>query len=221
MKTSFLKSKVFNILSVILLVVIIALLAYNCYLLKNDDYEDFTCYYETPNYYHYRAVGENDKDFVDYYKNVRTSSDGLYDVTDYEDGVCIREYLGEEKNVIIPETIDGKKVVKIGISYYSTEFSEDETAPEYINYETAFEAQWNDVDAYNSFIESIYIPRYVREIDSYTFRTAGEKLKKIEVAPENEYFKSSRGMLFSATGVLLWDYSISFDISYCDTDRIG
>lgn len=210
------KTKPFNILAVILLIIIIALLVYQCCVLSKDDNNTNMFFYETPYYYHYRALGKNDKDYVDYYNNARTSSDGLYEVTDYEDGVCIRDYFGEEKNVIIPETIDGKKVVKIGIKYFSTDFSDDETIPEYIKSETAFEAQWNDVDAYNSFIESIYIPRYVREIESQTFRDAGEKLKKIEVAPENKYFKSSRGMLFSATGVLLWDYNTSFDI--CDYD---
>ncbi len=211
----FLKSKKFNIILDALLIVIIVLLAYNCYLLKNDNDEDFYCYYETPNYYHYRALGLNDKDYLNQVNHSRESEDGLYYISDYKDGVCIRAYYGNEKHVIIPETIDGKKVVKIGIAYYSQEKFSDEMA-EYIDSKTAFEAQWNDVDAYNSFIESFYIPKYVREIDSHTFRDAGEKLKKIEVDPENEYFKSSKGMLFSANGTLLWDYSTHFDICTCD-----
>ena len=38
-------------------------------------------------------------------------------ISDYEDGVSVNKYLGEDKEIVIPETLDGKKVLRLDINY--------------------------------------------------------------------------------------------------------
>lgn len=55
-----------------------------------------------------------------YQKSIRRSGDWM--ITDFEDGICVNEYVFDEKNynneknitIEIPDTLDGKKVLKIG-----------------------------------------------------------------------------------------------------------
>lgn len=56
-----------------------------------------------------------DKKFEDAKDNltVRVKYSLLYKYEDVDDGISLIEYRGKEKNVIIPEEIDGKKVVKL------------------------------------------------------------------------------------------------------------
>ena len=145
------------------------------------------------------------------------SPDGQFVISDYKDGICINQYLGKEKDVVIPETINGKKVIKIGgyalfwgdfFGYYATLES---AFCDIINPEN------EDRYYYTHKIESITIPQYVKEIYMGNFQET-INLKKIIVADENPYYKSSVGgrILLSKTGHhLLWENIglMSFDLA--------
>lgn len=106
-------------------------------------------------------------------------------VTDYKDGVCINSYKGSEEHVVIPSTINGKKVIKIGarLSQGECDFLLD----------TPFQ---------DHNIKSITIPSTVKEIvldalDFYDNNTFEKTLENIYVDSENPYYTSVDGILYT------------------------
>ena len=179
---------------------------------------------ENPNYYY--AFDDFQNYYIDstpitddiynkLYSNTYASPDGRFMISNYRDGVCINQYLGDEKDVIIPETIDGKKVLKIGgyALYWGSGYENSDIMyslqPAFCQIDTPEDENW-----YNEKIESITIPQYVKEIyiDSFQYTV---NLKKIIVADENPVFKSIGGkILLSKEGNhLLWE---SIGLSYFD-----
>lgn len=49
-----------------------------------------------------------------------SEDDFEYMDSDEADGICIKKYLGKSKKLVIPETIDGKTVVELDLSYMDT-----------------------------------------------------------------------------------------------------
>lgn len=108
-----------------------------------------------------------------------------YYISDYKDGICINRYVGNAENLIIPETIDGKKVIKLG-SYYGLDID--------IGYfeSSAFSKPFDIVN-----YRSIYIPSGVKEISASTFTSMCPGLREIIVDEKNPYYYSKNGNLYS------------------------
>ncbi len=124
-----------------------------------------------------------------YKKTFRKASDNSdYYISDYKDGVCINQYVGKEKDVVIPETLDGKKVIKIGA---------------YISYDWELGSDYNS--PFNEYkINSITIPKTVKEVSFGAlncYRCEGDDhiyyLKNIYVDSENPYYTSVKGILYN------------------------
>ncbi len=123
-----------------------------------------------------------------------------YFISDYKDGVCINRYRGKDKNLIIPETIDGKKVVKLG-SYHSPDIMDGYYAT------PALSSAFEKVD-----YSSIRIPSGVKEITADTFTSLLPELEEIVVDEQNPYYYSKNGDMYSKeTGDLL----VSPRTGYC------
>lgn len=87
---------------------------------KNEEgYEEYIsdtdAGYDDLPYYNCEESMEKSKAALRYYEN-NSRRCGDYIITDYEDGVCINRYVGFWKweEISVPETLDGKPVVKIG-----------------------------------------------------------------------------------------------------------
>ncbi len=160
-------------------------------------------YQDTP----YYGFVDEDNQLCDRYATDKDGNDKLYAcikkyetaeensdfvVQDYFDGVSIVRYKGKSSTVEIPETLNGKSVIKIG-GYLHNYGSDDE--PLHI-YRSAFDC---------SQIKKIVLPKSVREIVYNSFHTVcySEKdpsddiLETIEVSPENQYYSSDNGMLYN------------------------
>jgi len=162
---------------------------------------------DVPYYYYAEKVfWEGDKEGVEEFneKCYVSKENEDYVIYDYKDGVAISSYDGEGGDVVIPETLDGKKVVKLGC-YQNNYFDFDDENEVFAS--AAFCDSSNTIQ-----IKSIHIPSGVKEIVCYTFSTNGDSLK-ITVDEDNPYYYSFNGMLFSkATKKLLCapqvDYSL-------------
>lgn len=115
-------------------------------------------------------------------------------ISDYENGVSINKYLGSSKEVTIPETLDGKKVLRIDCNYIEQpDDPQSHDGPNsYDYYHCAFD---------NTDIEAIVLPSGIKEICYGTFSnvSSSEKptLKRIVVDKENATFYSNNdGELF-------------------------
>ena len=106
-------------------------------------------------------------------------------ITDYKDGVCINSYKGSDEHVVIPATINGKSVIKIGASLSQGEFD--------VLFEPPFQ---------NHKIKSITLPSTVKEIvmdafDCYDVKSQKDCLENIYVDSENSYYTSVDGILYN------------------------
>ena len=93
-----------------------------------------------------------------------------YHVNRVTNTVEIREYSGQEANVVIPETMEGKTVTAI--------------------YGNTFQTKSGN-------LKSITIPKSVIEIDQNTFRECGKVFCEIQVSPDNPVYASEKGILFN------------------------
>lgn len=127
-----------------------------------------------------------------YYENNKRRS-GDYIITDYNDGVCINQYVGGKvaENAIlnVPEKIDGKPVVKIG--GYPVDNGDD--------FLGAFAGNKNF---------TLKLPSTVKYIGSHTFlyysgiipeenRDDFTLVKSVEVSEDNPYYASYKGTLYT------------------------
>ena len=117
-----------------------------------------------------------------------SKEDSNWLISDYMDGVSVNKYLGNDKNVVIPEVIDGKKVLRLDCNYMKQagdSQSHDGQNP-YDFYHCAFD---------NTDIKSITIPSGIKEIKCNTFSNiaSSEKptLEKVTVDKENKNFYSN------------------------------
>ena len=148
-----------------------------------DDYNRLIIIEGIPYYYYIEGCFfDDDADEINKYSD-KIYSYREYELSEYQNGVCINAYYGDEKEVVIPETIGGKKVVALG-----NHFSDSEEIVF-----TAFEDPYGE-----SIITSIHIPSGVKYIANGTFSSGSfTKLKTITVDKDNPYYYSFCGMLFS------------------------
>lgn len=126
-------------------------------------------------------------------KNYRTAKDNSdFVIQDYLYGVSIVKYQGKEDTVEIPETLDGKAVLKIGGYYHDY----DSSSNVIYFFKPAFDC---------SKIKKLILPKTIKEIVHNSFHTvlyseedsSEDVLEIIEVSPENQYYCSSDGILYS------------------------
>lgn len=153
-----------------------------------SDYKDLP-YYDCSD-----TMRENKKVFDYYNNNSRTCGD--YIITNYRDGVCINRFVGfrpwEDGTLEIPETLEGKPVIKIG----------------------AYPKDSNDIDSYvcGAFAGcrdyTLKIPSTVKYIDLNAFMCSQGMIPEdckndftmidsIEVDANNNYYASKDGALYT------------------------
>lgn len=103
------------------------------------------------------------------------ASDTQFRVTDNATGVTILGYYSNEKTVVIPETIDGKPVTKIGDAAFFYLGLESVTLPSHLT-------SIGDSAFANNQLKEIVIPNTVTKIDKYAF--ASNVLEKVTF-PQN------------------------------------
>ena len=98
--------------------------------------------------------------------NCKINDEYLYSIND--DEVTVYQYLGSEKDIVVPSSIEDKPVKVIGYGFASAPFK----AEEY--YKERYEQNGGDlVDALVG-LETITIPEGVTDIDKWTFCSIGE-----------------------------------------------
>lgn len=155
--------------------------------------------YEDMPYFYVIDSMEESEEAREYFR-VNSRQCGDYIITDYEDGVCINKYrLNHTISVLdtldVPETLDGKPVVKIG--GYLQENSQDSLLP----YEV--------ISAFGGLRGcTLNLPKTVKvitadSIDSCSFALEDDERVKfpvfigINVDKENPYYSSEDGVLYS------------------------
>lgn len=128
-------------------------------------------------------------------------------ISDYEGGISVNKYLGKDKEIVIPETLDGKKVLRLDFNYSK---QPDDTwshdgSHSYDYYHCAFD---------NTDIELITIPSGVKEIRYGTFLniSSSEKptLKKVAVNKGNKVFYSNNDgdLLAKKNDEVIYSYKV-------------
>ena len=131
---------------------------------------------------------ERSKQIESIIKDYRKASDNKdFIITDYQDGVCIVKYNGNNSKLIIPKKLEGKKVIKLG-GYITKDSPDSDVSYKYVN------------PLYEKNVREITISKFVKEI-SYGFFYSdyfdeSKRLEKISVDKDNEFFSSENGVLF-------------------------
>lgn len=165
--------------------------------------------YEDIPYFNIENDIPNEKAYEYYKKNKRVV--GNYTITDYEDGVCLNKINitpEDESEIKIPETIDGKPVVKIG-SYVRDE-----------------SAKFGDIVLCNPFNQAlrctVTLPSTVKYISSEALLTPNfmvededrdiyARIDYFEVVSDNPYYSSYNKNLYSKDySKLLYLYDDSY-----------
>ena len=164
---------------------------YNIKNLPYYDYcDDFSIYYANKFSENNKKRNHAKKHIKKYNKLMHVAKDNEdWLVSRYKDGICINKYYGDEKDVVIPDELEGLPVIKIGYGYsYSDDMSK------YLN--TAFGQRD---------ITSLTLPKHLKYIvegamDIYTCTLCigcEYFLKEIKVHPENKYYTSIDGILYT------------------------
>lgn len=132
-----------------------------------------------------QEVGEIDIYDYQYTRNFRKASDNKdFLISDYKNGVCVNAYSGNDMDVVIPMTLDGKKVIKIGCNILQEE------------YDTFIVSPFCGLD-----LNSITIPKTVKEITygalSTSLASAEKTYKYLYVNSDNPYYTSIDGILYT------------------------
>lgn len=180
-----------------------------------DEYiSDSDTGYEDAPYFNaqmYSVISEN-KEAVNYYKNnVRRC--GRYLITDYKDGVCInRCYNLWGKTINIPETLDGKPVVKLG-AYVTEELIGDTIFYKAVS---AFSGIENCVLNIPSTVKYINHETLYEFIGMLTDKMAKESpfIAEINVDKDNPYYYSENGILFTKDKKSLLYHPLLNDMFY-------
>ncbi len=168
-------------------------------------------------YYKIKDAMTTDKKALKYYKN-NSRQFGDYIITNYLDGICINDYVGElrENRIEIPEIIDGKPVIKIGCNY-----NED-----FRHYRDEEEEEFMGVfDKLPANLE-IHLPSTVKYISKFSVDDIHESeyingeqvlgpaygyLLNFVVDENNPYYSSEDGKLYTKDkGTLLYEYKEIF-----------
>lgn len=145
-----------------------------------------------------------------------------FSYSDYNEGIELTGYYGNSRSVIVPQSINGKQVIRLGDSLFknNTELTYI-TLPEGLKEigELAFYCCSNlseisipeSVETIGSFafyasseLRSFYVPQNVREIGDFCFGWTG--IENIEVSKYNKSYKSVDGVFYDVSGKLLICY---------------
>lgn len=167
-----------------------------------DEYGHIVLSKDDPYFYYMEkydsCISKDDALLEEVAKSIYISDENKdFEISNYKDGICINRYVGDDMDIVIPEYIDNKKVLKIGSTIIGTEDGESLmcASPFYDEYR-AFE------------LDTIYIPSGVKEI-SFGSLDFG---KKIVVDKNNPYYYSFGGVLFSrkTKRILLIPYQLFY-----------
>lgn len=171
---------------------------YGC--IDNPQIPYFDCYDKVSEYNLSFEIEEKDseyygrtiKEIQEEYSDVFYISDDNPDfvISNYKDGLCIHEYLGKDTTIHIPDKIDGKPVIKIGIR-----FEIDSTGDGSIEV-SAVKARHRT---------AVYIGKNIKEIAYFSFTPwydyyvddHCEPLVSIDVDKDNPYYSSQDGILYN------------------------
>lgn len=153
---------------------------------------EYATYYDIP-----ESIINNEKALKYYKGNIRKYGD--YMITNYLDGICINNHIGEIKNceIIIPETIDGKPVIAIGAYFHNTYRNSDDL---YDRYMGAFDSDGVSVENLK-----IHLPSSLKYIGSFTADSQrSDTIDIIDfgavdfiVDEDNPYYASAEGSLYT------------------------
>ena len=128
---------------------------------------------------------------------------GDYSYVETEGGVEIFQYMGEDKNVEIPEKLNDKSVVSIGSYAFGAEV-DSVIIPDSIK---SLKAS----SFYRSNITNIYLTKYIIEIEDNPF-TDCKQLAAVEVDEENIHYVSIGGVLFNSDRTKIISYPNALDV---------
>lgn len=141
------------------------------------------------------AASYDEYDYTSY-ENERTVGD--YVIGDYvsdsddSEGVCILSYIGDSEDIIIPEQLDGKDVVALGTEdYYGDDGMRnpfEKTGFRSLTLPSTLKYIYYDVF---SFRDAVFVSEQDAENPDIVLPEC------INVDPDNEYFSSENGILFS------------------------
>lgn len=171
----------------------------NIVLYKEADYFGFCDYYERlafsidgqyaglkEQYFH---KGQQVRDEISSYHTAKDNPD--YMVKDYEDGIAIVNYLGDDKDVVLPDEIEGKPVVALcgyieiageesDLYFYHYPFTDNDTAsvtlPKSLKY-IEKGSLYTDIDMHDNSLEST--------------------MEEIKVDNKNPYYSAEDGLLYN------------------------
>ncbi|MCR5653698.1 MAG: hypothetical protein K6F88_07850 [Ruminococcus sp.] len=188
---------------------------------KNENYKNAFGYkqyvsdrgtgYKDYPYFNTETAGEENSKARKYFESNSRSNPAGFLYTDFEDGICINKYLGSldffaEENVInIPETIDGKPVVKLG-SY----IEKDEDSGFYDAFSPFGDVRNCTLNLPSGikYIENASLWEFVGCIEDEDLKAKSPHIHKINVDDNNPYYSSKNGILLSKDcKTLLYDYN--------------
>ncbi len=167
---------------------------YEEYISYSDKGSKYANYFSIP-----ESIVENEKAFEYYNNNIRKCGDFM--VTDYLDGVCINDFIatadesnGDDGEIIIPETLDGKKVIAIGAYCYNKMGSTEEDV--YNKFRGAFDSEGVGFDL------KLVLPSGLKYIGCLSTDQTGtdyviEGCIEFSVDENNPYYKSKDGNLYT------------------------
>lgn len=186
---------------------------YEEYISYSDKGSKYAPYYAVP-----MAIDENEKARRYYENNIRQCGDFM--VTNYLDGLCVNDYVGEidddSTEIVIPETLDGKPVIAIGSviiddpslspvpneeqnywgweeEYWPAFYGEDIIMPATIKYITSLYANSIVVDENNPYYSSENGSLYTKDMKTLLFLS--EKTRpNISVSEKTEIFAPINGV---------------------------
>lgn len=161
------------------------------YISYADKGSKYASYYAIP-----MAIDENEKARRYYENNIRQCGDFM--VTNYLDGICVNDYVGEidddSTGIVIPETLDGKPVIAIG----SVIIDDPYLSPE--PYEVQDYWGWEEEYWPAFYGTDIVMPATIKYLTSlYT--------NSIVVDENNPYYASENGSLYTKDMKTLLFYS--------------
>ncbi len=183
---------------ILFLIIILSVLLFGCNR-SDESYQDYDAKINNKKvpYYGFEMYGEAENlENNEYIQEIQTSykeytygkNSNKLIYRDYLDGVEIIKYASMKSEAVIPEKINGKKVLKLG-GYIDKEYMEAD--PIDFRLRSCFDTQ--------AIVEEIYIPKTVKEIIKNTFEDV-ESLQSIRVDKDNPYYSSKNGILYDKTG---------------------
>lgn len=173
-----------------------------------SDYDSYNGKMNFPPHFGKRStIDDNQISRKYYHRNSRRCGDYL--ITNYEDGICINRYFGDSRKIYIPETLDGKPVVKLG-GYLVKENGMYTVASAFACIDNCILNIPSTVK-YISY-EALAHPASLPE-EPLEYRTHNAYIKKINVDENNPYYYSENGILFTKDKkrLLFMDYDTALN----------